>query len=79
MKENPLADFVVLPPQFMGGQGDTLWYSNLLCGVIRGALDMLNMKVNCYFVKDTLLGDMQTEMRIELRELVPEKYEDDSD
>mmetsp|Transcript_15971 Transcript_15971/g.24763 ORF Transcript_15971/g.24763 Transcript_15971/m.24763 type:complete len:126 (+) Transcript_15971:170-547(+) len=51
LKENPLADFVVLPPQYQG-QGDVLWYSNLLCGVIRGSLDMVNMKVNCYFVKD---------------------------
>ena len=58
LKENPLSDFVVLPPQYQGqGGDDTLWYSNLLCGVIRGSLDMLNMKVNCYFVKDILRGD----------------------
>ena len=46
LRENPLADFVVLPPQYQ----NSLWYSNLLCGVIRGSLDMLNMKINCFFV-----------------------------
>lgn len=34
--ENPLADFVELPPAY----GD-LRYSNLICGVIRGALEMV--------------------------------------
>ena len=58
LRENPLADFVVLPPQYQsGGPSSNLWYSNLICGVIRGALDMVNMKVNCYFVRDQLVGD----------------------
>ena len=70
MKENPLADFVVLPPQYQS----TLWYSNLICGVIRGSLDMLNMKVNCFFTKDILNGDNTTEIRVELKEIVQDKY-----
>ena len=70
----------MLPPQYQGTNGDdALWYSNLLCGVIRGSLDMLNMKVNCYFVKDILRGDPQTEIRLELKEIVKERYEDDDD
>ena len=73
LRENPLADFVVLPPQYQ----DSLWYSNLLCGVIRGALDMLNMKVNCFFVHDVLKGSAQTEIRLQLREIVKDKYEED--
>ena len=73
MRENPLADFVVLPPQYQ----NTLWYSNLLCGVIRGALEMLNMKVNAFFVQDVLKGDAQTEIRVQLREIVKDKYQDD--
>ena len=77
LKENPLADFVVLPPQYQNNGGEKLWYSNLLCGVIRGALDMLNIKVECYFVKDTLNGDQQTEIRMELKEIAKDKYEDD--
>jgi len=36
--ENPLADFVELPED---GPYENLWYSNILCGVIRGALEMV--------------------------------------
>lgn len=57
--ENPLADFVILPTQYK-----KLWYSNIICGVIRGALDMLNMKVNVFFVKDTLRGQETNEIRV---------------
>ncbi len=35
MNENPLADFVVLPSRLAKGH---FFYSNLICGVIRGAL-----------------------------------------
>jgi hypothetical protein len=43
-EENPLAEFVELPEDALaspteGRQG--LWYSNVLCGVIRGALEMV--------------------------------------
>jgi trafficking protein particle complex subunit 3 len=38
-EENPLADFVELPDD--GRAQDELWYSNILCGVIRGALEMV--------------------------------------
>lgn len=38
-EENPLADFVELPDD--GRAQDELWYSNVLCGVIRGALEMV--------------------------------------
>lgn len=38
-EENPLADFVELPDD--GKAQDELWYSNILCGVIRGALEMV--------------------------------------
>lgn len=38
-EENPLADFVELPDD--GRAQEELWYSNLLCGVIRGALEMV--------------------------------------
>jgi len=32
--ENPLNDYVELPEKYQG-----LWYSNLMCGVIKGALE----------------------------------------
>lgn len=38
--ENPLADFVELPDD--GKAQDELWFSNILCGVIRGALEMVD-------------------------------------
>lgn len=39
-EENPLADFVELPDD--GRAQEELWYSNMLCGVIRGALEMVS-------------------------------------
>jgi hypothetical protein len=39
-EENPLADFVELPDD--GRAQDELWYSNILCGVLRGALEMVS-------------------------------------
>lgn len=43
LDENPLAEFVELPEQFAG----KLSYSIIICGVIRGALEMLQMRVEC--------------------------------
>lgn len=40
-EENPLAEFVELPDD--GRAQDELWYSNILCGVIRGALEMVGL------------------------------------
>jgi len=40
LDENPLADFVELPDD--GKAQDELWYSNILCGVLRGALEMVS-------------------------------------
>lgn len=40
-EENPLADFVELPDD--GRAQDELWYSNILCGVLRGALEMVGL------------------------------------
>ena len=75
LKENPLAEFVVLPSCYK----PTLWYSNVLCGLIRGALEMVNVKVKVYFTKDMLKGDQETEIKIELVEVMKDKYTDDSD
>ena len=38
MPKNPLGDFFALPT----GYQSSLWYSNILCGLIRGALEMIN-------------------------------------
>uniref|UniRef100_A0A7S2V4X7 Trafficking protein particle complex subunit n=1 Tax=Fibrocapsa japonica TaxID=94617 RepID=A0A7S2V4X7_9STRA len=64
--DNPLTEFVELPPQF----ASSLLYSNLLCGVIRGALEMVQIRIECRFVRDVLQGDEVNEIRIELKEFL---------
>ncbi len=38
LEDNPLTEFVELPEQY-----SKLWYSNILCGVIRGSLEMVQV------------------------------------
>ena len=38
---------------------------------------MMNMKVNVYFKKDILKGHDCNEIRVELKEIVKDRYEDD--
>eukprot|EP01098_Paradermamoeba_levis_P000264 TRINITY_DN1026_c0_g1_i4.p1 TRINITY_DN1026_c0_g1~~TRINITY_DN1026_c0_g1_i4.p1 ORF type:complete len:201 (-),score=64.31 TRINITY_DN1026_c0_g1_i4:59-616(-) len=63
LDENPLTDFVELPEIY-----SNLNYSNILCGVIRGALEMVQMRVECRIMKSVLKGDDVTEIRIILKE-----------
>mmetsp|Transcript_32217 Transcript_32217/g.91391 ORF Transcript_32217/g.91391 Transcript_32217/m.91391 type:complete len:181 (+) Transcript_32217:293-835(+) len=69
LEENPLADFVELPEAYSG-----LIYCNVLCGVIRGALEMVGMQVQARFVRDVLKGDDAFEIRLRLHEHQPEDY-----
>ena len=73
LSENPLSIFVELPTSD-GESGGKDWgklkYSNIYCGVIRGALEQVNMKVECDFVRDVLKGDEATEIRVELKEVL---------
>lgn len=43
LDENPLAEFVELPDEALEGG---LWFSNVLCGVLRGALEMVRACFN---------------------------------
>jgi hypothetical protein len=72
LAENPLVDFVELPEHC-----STLAYCNLLCGVIRGALEMVGMRVETKLLKDTLWGDEHTEISVVLKEIIQEQYRDD--
>lgn len=67
-EDNPLAEFAELPEK-----GKDLWYSNVICGVIRGALEMVNMKVECRFVRCRLRGDEQNEIVVCLHEILVEQ------
>jgi len=40
LDENPLAEFVELPEDALEGG---LWFSNVLCGVLRGSLEMVSI------------------------------------
>ncbi|CAN0111031.1 unnamed protein product [Ectocarpus fasciculatus] len=62
LTDNPLVEFVELPVQYQ-----ELKYCNLLCGVIMGALEMVQLHVECKFVRDVLQGDDVSEMRVELK------------
>jgi len=56
---NPVGEFVELPDNC-----NNLRYANILCGAIRGALEMVHLEVACWFVQDTLTGDNVTEIRV---------------
>lgn len=79
LQDNPLSTFVELPGDEQGGSDDLrrLKYSNVYCGVIRGALEQVNLKVECTIVRDTLKGDDVNEIRVELKEVMTDGAGDD--
>ncbi|KIW88623.1 uncharacterized protein Z519_10669 [Cladophialophora bantiana CBS 173.52] len=75
--ENPLADFVELPDD--GRAQDELWFSNILCGVLRGALEMVQMSIEARFVSDILRGNDVTEMRVTLIRYIEDEMPPDDE
>mmetsp|Transcript_10388 Transcript_10388/g.15194 ORF Transcript_10388/g.15194 Transcript_10388/m.15194 type:complete len:193 (+) Transcript_10388:73-651(+) len=71
--DNPLNEFVHLPDKYK----NTLWYSNMICGAISGALKKMLFETDVTFLKDYLRGDDSNEIRVKLiKELKPIKEEE---
>mmetsp|Transcript_14510 Transcript_14510/g.20471 ORF Transcript_14510/g.20471 Transcript_14510/m.20471 type:complete len:206 (-) Transcript_14510:149-766(-) len=85
MYENPLALFVELPktndmPTAAGGatkKWEDLKYSNLYCGILRGSLEQINLRVSCEYIRDVLQGEEVNEIRVTLREVLQDGAGDD--
>ncbi|XP_053149230.1 trafficking protein particle complex subunit 3-like protein isoform X2 [Hemicordylus capensis] len=67
--KNPLADFVEELP---AGRS-SLCYCSLLCGAIRGALEMIHLAAEVTFIQDTLKGDDVTEIGITFLKKIEDK------
>ncbi|KAJ5080740.1 trafficking protein particle complex subunit [Anaeramoeba ignava] len=63
LDQNPLIEFVELPPKYKG-----LFYCNILCGIIRGSLEMLQIDVEAKYKKCVLRGDERSEIFISLKQ-----------
>lgn len=74
LDDNPLTDFVELPEKAKG-----LLYSNVLCGVIRGALEMVQIRVECRVAKCVLRDDDTNEIEVRFVEVMQERFFGDDD
>ena len=72
--ENPLDMYVELPKNLQN-----LEYSNVICGAIRGALNAINLRVKCYFLKDKIRAKDSNaksyEIYVELEQVIQPKIE----
>lgn len=73
LHENPLAEFVELPFTQYPRIHKELWYSQLYCGVLRGALQMVQLDTDVNFVKDVIRGDEKTEIRLKLNKVLKDE------
>lgn len=73
-RENPLDAHVQLPEELRA-----LSYSSVVCGIVRGACEAVNVRVKCYFTADRLQGADAYELRVELEELIRKKLVDYDD
>lgn len=72
--ENPISFYVELPESL-----NELCYSNIICGILRGLLEISGFEVKCEFVKDKMKGDDVNDIKITLVQLIEEKFIDDEE
>ena len=65
--DNPLTIFVELPDD-----RSDLEYSQLLCGMVRGMLEMLQYDVTCKMIQSQLKGSEINEMLVDLKQVLQE-------
>jgi hypothetical protein len=62
LDENPLAEFAELPEEALEGG---LWFSNVLCGVIRGCLEMVHSISSAAFQLYLTYARAQVQMQVQ--------------
>lgn len=59
-----------------GNARKELWYSNILCGVLKGALEMVQLDCQVWFMSDVLRGDATTDIRVKLVQVLKDEIPD---
>ena len=72
--ENPISFYVELPEEL-----NDLCYSNIICGIFRGMLEVSGFEIKCEFVKDKMKGDDVNDLKIELVKIIEERFIDDEE
>ena len=72
--ENPISSYVELPESLEG-----LCYPNIICGILRGMMEISGFEIQCEFAKDKMKGDDINDLKITLVKLIEERFIDDED
>lgn len=59
-----------------GNARKELWYSNILCGVLKGALEMVQLDCQVWFASDVLRGDATTDIKVKLVQVLKDEIPD---
>ena len=72
--QNPISLYVELPESLEG-----LCYSNIICGIMRGMLEISGFEVKCELIKDKMKGDDINDLKITLEKYIEERFIDDEE
>ena len=72
--ENPISFYVELPESL-----NELCYSNIICGMFRGMLEISGFEIKAEFVKDRMKGDDVNDLKITLVKYIEERFIDDEE